>query len=164
MSFLEKITGITQGDQATSTEMIQARTLLPEGITEAIPDCIMGGVDGWNWDVINALLYVRLKRDDSTITQEAVALLPNRKNQRPVVAELLYFYGDSTREQIKLFLDMIFSTDEKGTCDKCDHGTLASWRFCPQCGESLAEEAEVVDQAKKKKRVNPTQSKTSSKA
>ena len=164
MNFLETLTGIEAGDQATSIEMIQARTMLADDITTAIPDCIMGAVDGWRWDAINVLLFIRLKRDNPKITMQQAEVIANRKNQRPVIEELLYFYGDSSKEAIKDYLDLVFEPEGRGSCDKCDHATLDSWLFCPGCGKSLADAKQTGSSGGKEKAGNPTDSKNSSKA
>lgn len=165
MNFLELITGIEAGDQATSTEMVQARTMLADDIDSPIPDCIMGGVDGWRWDVIDALLFVRLKRENPKITQEQARALAHRQNQREIIEELLYFYGDSSRKQVGNFLDVVFSKEERGNCANCDHRTLASWLFCPACAEPLTDAVRRSEPTKAKgKKSDPIRLKPSSKA
>ncbi len=124
MNFLETLTGIEAGDQATSIEMIQARTMLADDIDEAIPDCIILNAGGWRWDAVNILLFIRLKRDNPKITLEQVGALSNRKSQREIIEELLYFYGNSSKKTIKDYLDIVLDKQERGSCSNCDHATL----------------------------------------
>lgn len=163
MNFLELITGIEAGDQATSTEMVQARTMLADDIDEAIPDCIMRDAGGWRWDALNVLLFIRLKRDNPKITTEQAEAIANRKNQREIMEELLYFYGNSTKKEIKDYLDIVLHNQRREDCNDCGHAAIASWHFCPGCGKPLTEAVKKSEQ-KERKHVRPTRSKTSSKA
>ena len=99
---------VDAGDRHTGREFIELKKLLPKSIQRPIPICIVDDMGEWNYEVIALMSLVRAKRELPGLNKDAENRLMtdirnklNANNVRAIAKELVYFWGDSTREEIE---------------------------------------------------------------
>lgn len=110
---------IDAGDKHTGREFIELVKLLPKTVTKQIPLCITSDRGEWNYEVIGLMAWIRAKRDLPGISKESADNLLtdirnklNGNNVTKIAMELIYFWGDSTRDEIQARVERVPDTIE----------------------------------------------------
>lgn len=93
-----------RGEKADGAEMLKAKNALPDHVTKAIPFCIIDDAGLWDVEALATLAWVRLLRDQPEATLDEIKAKLNMNNMREIAKEVVYAFGEFTREQIESLL------------------------------------------------------------